>query len=212
MVTQELKRENDEPLLASSPKRWKQEDSVELESESDQQLNLSKDLSETPVPTELLPSENFSDLDAQQEISEAHSNYSTQETPELVAFKLKYCMQIIRNLKKLKDVHPFLVPVDPIKLGIPDYLNIIKNPMDLSTIQRKLETGVYPHPRDFIADIELMLNNAYLFNGPHSVITRMGQNVERSFRRFLEKMPTEIKHEKKKRASEVIFSYLLLGQ
>ncbi|XP_016091855.1 histone acetyltransferase p300-like [Sinocyclocheilus grahami] len=38
---------------------------------------------------------------------------------------------------------PFRQPVDPSLLGIPDYFDIVKNPMDLSTIKRKLDTGQY---------------------------------------------------------------------
>jgi len=36
---------------------------------------------------------------------------------------------------------PFRVPVDPQALGIPDYFDIIKKPMDMASIKRKLETG-----------------------------------------------------------------------
>ncbi|KAM4535424.1 histone acetyltransferase p300 isoform 2-T2 [Fundulus diaphanus] len=70
---------------------------------------------------------------------------------------------------------PFRQPVDPPLLGIPvrirtsnktnlDYFDIVKNPMDLSTIKRKLDTGQYEEPWQYIEDIWLMFNNAWLYN------------------------------------------------
>ena len=49
-------------------------------------------------------------------------------------------------IKKNKDSTPFLHPVDPIALGIPDYLQIITQPMDLSTIENKLKNNDYSTP------------------------------------------------------------------
>ena len=43
----------------------------------------------------------------------------------------------------------FLYPVNPIKLGIPDYFTIISNPMDLSTVDKKLRQGIYNNEREF---------------------------------------------------------------
>ncbi|TSK14685.1 CREB-binding protein [Bagarius yarrelli] len=59
---------------------------------------------------------------------------------------------------------PFRQPVDPSLLGIPDYFDIVKNPMDLSTIKRKLDTGQYLEPWQYVDDIWLMFNNAWLYN------------------------------------------------
>ncbi|XP_073429092.1 histone acetyltransferase p300 isoform X2 [Dendrobates tinctorius] len=59
---------------------------------------------------------------------------------------------------------PFRQPVDPQLLGIPDYFEIVKSPMDLSTIKRKLDTGQYQEPWQYVEDIWLMFNNAWLYN------------------------------------------------
>ncbi|XP_062840923.1 CREB binding protein b isoform X2 [Trichomycterus rosablanca] len=59
---------------------------------------------------------------------------------------------------------PFRQPVDPMLLGIPDYFDIVKNPIDLSTIKRKLDTGQYQEPWQYVDDIWLMFNNAWLYN------------------------------------------------
>ncbi|KAA0712353.1 CREB-binding protein [Triplophysa tibetana] len=59
---------------------------------------------------------------------------------------------------------PFRQPVDPLLLGIPDYFDIVKNPIDLSTIKRKLDTGQYQEPWQYVEDVWLMFNNAWLYN------------------------------------------------
>jgi Bromodomain len=45
-----------------------------------------------------------------------------------------------------------------------DYLSIIKKPMDLSTIRKKLESGQYQDPWHYIEDVHLMFDNAWLYN------------------------------------------------
>ena len=47
----------------------------------------------------------------------------------------KIARKIINLLWKHKDAELFWKAVDPIDLGIPDYFDIIKNPMDFSTIK-----------------------------------------------------------------------------
>uniref|UniRef100_A0A3Q2W7P0 histone acetyltransferase n=1 Tax=Haplochromis burtoni TaxID=8153 RepID=A0A3Q2W7P0_HAPBU len=67
---------------------------------------------------------------------------------------------------------PFRMPVDPQLLCIPvctpaeDYFDIVKNPMDLSTIkpQRKSIDLGYQEPWQYVEDIWLMFNNAWLYN------------------------------------------------
>lgn len=103
--------------------------------------------------------------------------------------QLKYCAAIMRNLKKHRDAAPFLNPVDYIKLKIPDYPTIIKHPMDLNTVDRKLSNGEYENVEDFIADVRLVFSNCYKFNGPEATISMLCQNVESAFEKSLRQMP-----------------------
>lgn len=59
---------------------------------------------------------------------------------------------------------PFRQPVDPQVLGIPDYFDIVKKPMDLSTIKKKLDIGKYTDPWEYVDDVWLMFDNAWLYN------------------------------------------------
>ena len=49
-------------------------------------------------------------------------------------------------MMKLPEADPFLEPVDPVALCIPDYFDIIKEPMDLGTIRTKIETSFGKKP------------------------------------------------------------------
>ena len=40
---------------------------------------------------------------------------------------------------KHKFAWPFHTPVDPVRLGLPDYFDVIKEPMDMSLIKKKLD-------------------------------------------------------------------------
>ena len=46
--------------------------------------------------------------------------------------------KLMNMLCKIKDSELFHKPVDPVLLGIPDYFDIIKHPMDFATIKVKL--------------------------------------------------------------------------
>lgn len=59
---------------------------------------------------------------------------------------------------------PFRVPVDPKQLNIPDYFDIIKKPMDMSCIRNKLDNGGYQDPWEFVDDVWLMFENAWIYN------------------------------------------------
>jgi E1A/CREB-binding protein len=74
-------------------------------------------------------------------------------------------MPVLETLYRQEpESQPFQQPVDPFLLAIPDYYEIIKNPMDLSTIKQKLERGDYKDPWEFCDDCWLMFDNAWLYN------------------------------------------------
>lgn len=103
--------------------------------------------------------------------------------------QIKYCGAIMRNLKKHRDAAPFLHPVDFVKLNVPDYPQVIKYPMDLTTVDKKLNSGEYDTVEDFISDIRLVFMNCYKFNGPEAMISMLCQNVETAFEKSLRQMP-----------------------
>ncbi len=119
----------------------------------------------------------------------------------------RFCLSTVKNLKKSKDGQVFLNPVDPVALDIPHYPSIIKNPMDILTIERKLNSSnpAKPDPNlnnprycsadEFINDVRLVFTNALTFNGPDHVVTLMGKRLGEVFDKQIKNLPpTEVVH------------------
>uniref|UniRef100_A0A671QL88 histone acetyltransferase n=1 Tax=Sinocyclocheilus anshuiensis TaxID=1608454 RepID=A0A671QL88_9TELE len=103
------------------------------------------------------------------EEDESRTNSTTSSSPPQSLFKPEELRQaLMPTLESLyrqdPESLPFRQPVDPMLLGIPDYFDIVKNPIDLSTIKRKLDTGQYQEPWQYVDDVWLMFNNAWLYN------------------------------------------------
>ena len=58
----------------------------------------------------------------------------------------------------------FNEPVDPDALGIPEYRDVIKTPIDLGTISERVKHGHYESAAAVKADVALVVANAKLFN------------------------------------------------
>ena len=97
------------------------------------------------------------------------------------ALTLRQCTGLIQPLMKLADAGFFLEPVDPEKLRIPDYFDVVKSPMDLSTVNRKLEMGQYRSVDDFIGDVRQVWRNAYLYNKEGHVVHTAARRCELEF-------------------------------
>lgn len=64
-----------------------------------------------------------------------------------------------------------------------DYLEYVKQPMDLSTSETKLEQEQYNTPRDFITDLRHIFENARLYNAKDSEVYKMAKELESYFER-----------------------------
>ena len=96
----------------------------------------------------------------------------------------KQAKKLMNSLWKVKDAELFHKPVDPIELGIPDYFDVIKNPMDFSTIKKKLSNGVYTNFKEFCDDINLTFTNCYTYNGETTPVGLMCTNVKNEYHKL----------------------------
>ena len=100
----------------------------------------------------------------------------------------KQAKKLINILWKVKGAYLFHKPVDPNELGIPDYPKIIKNPMDFSTIKKKLSNNLYTNFKQFNDDIKLTFDNCFLYNGANSSVGLSCTFVKTEYQKLFDQM------------------------
>ncbi|BGP15944.1 hypothetical protein JCM10213_003625 [Rhodosporidiobolus nylandii] len=83
--------------------------------------------------------------------------------------------EVLAEAKALDKQHYFLRPVD--RVSVPDYYDVIKHPMDWSTMADKLDRHEYASAEDFVGDVNLVLNNARRYNKPYSPVHKAALRV-----------------------------------
>jgi hypothetical protein len=121
--------------------------------------------------------------------TEPLATYDT--TKKIPANQTKFLGALLRQVKKSKDAGPFLVPVDPVKLNLPRYFDVVSRPMDISTIEKKLNGSAYPVVQALVDDFNLMIDNCVKFNGLDNPVTKMGRNVQVTFEKGMKTLPPE---------------------
>ena len=97
---------------------------------------------------------------------------------------MKPCLKILQMLKSNKTSWPFRDPVDPIAQGVPNYFEIIKEPMDLSTIESNLKNGVYNSSTQFHADINKVIKNSFMFNKNNPEFCKLTAEFEQYYQKI----------------------------
>ncbi|KAM7506527.1 hypothetical protein LguiA_016980 [Lonicera macranthoides] len=94
---------------------------------------------------------------------------------------LKQCESLLKKLMSHQYGWAFNTPVDVVKLNLPDYFTVIKHPMDLGTIKRKIANFEYSSPLDFHADVKLTFFNAMTYNPPGNDFHFMADTLGKFF-------------------------------
>ncbi|KAJ5021129.1 hypothetical protein J3E73DRAFT_403617 [Bipolaris maydis] len=64
-------------------------------------------------------------------------------------------------------------------LAVLDYYDVIKEPMDLATMEEKHEKDLYPNPEDFIRDAKLIFDNCRKYNNESTPYAKAANRLER---------------------------------
>lgn len=100
-------------------------------------------------------------------------------TDEQIAESKKLFQDIINGLLKLPDIWPFEAPV--LAEDAPDYFDVIKDPIDLETIQKRLDTNqIYITEHIFFADLRRMLENCKLYNNHDTIFYKCAVAIEKA--------------------------------
>ena len=87
------------------------------------------------------------------------------------------CRPIINELLEHQFGWVFKDAVDPVALGLPDYFDVIKTPMHLELVKKKLENAIYSDMEGFARDTRLVFQNAILYNGESSEVGELAQSL-----------------------------------
>ncbi|KAL2165546.1 hypothetical protein VTH06DRAFT_848 [Thermothelomyces fergusii] len=86
-------------------------------------------------------------------------------------------LHLLNDLQNHPSSWPFLVPVN--KDEVLDYYDVIKEPMDLSTMESKLEADQYNTPEDFIRDAKLIFDNCRKYNNESTPYAKSANKLEK---------------------------------
>uniref|UniRef100_A0A3P8XXV6 Bromodomain PHD finger transcription factor n=1 Tax=Esox lucius TaxID=8010 RepID=A0A3P8XXV6_ESOLU len=87
--------------------------------------------------------------------------------------------RILRSLQAHKMAWPFLEPVDP--NDAPDYYGVIKEPMDLATMEDRLQKRYYNKLTEFVADMTKIFDNCRYYNPSDSPFFQCAEVLESFF-------------------------------
>ena len=83
-----------------------------------------------------------------------------------------FLLRVLENLQAKDNGEIFAEPVDLEE--VPDYMDVVKEPMDLSTMRHKIENFRYQSVDDLQKDFNLMIANCLAYNSKETVFYRAG--------------------------------------
>lgn len=86
-------------------------------------------------------------------------------------------LHLLNDMQNHQSAWPFLIPVN--KDDVHDYYDVIKEPMDLSTMEQKLEMDQYTTPEDFTKDATLIFKNCRQYNSEGTPYTKSANKLEK---------------------------------
>ncbi|POS75688.1 histone acetyltransferase GCN5 [Diaporthe helianthi] len=86
-------------------------------------------------------------------------------------------LHLLNDMQNHQSAWPFLMPVN--KDDVHDYYDVIKEPMDLSTMEQKLEMDQYTTPEDFTKDATLIFKNCRQYNSEGTPYTKSANKLEK---------------------------------
>ncbi|GAB5591023.1 hypothetical protein Unana1_05923 [Umbelopsis nana] len=103
------------------------------------------------------------------------------------------CSRLLDTFVKRDAYGFFLEPVDTNL--VTDYLKVIRQPMDLSTMRKKLEDNQYSDMETFKHDFQLICTNAKLYNAPDTLYWRNADKLESYGLRAIEREGGRVTYE-----------------
>ncbi|KAL5583614.1 hypothetical protein UlMin_016056 [Ulmus minor] len=99
----------------------------------------------------------------------------------------KKTLELILDKLQKKDTYGvYAEPVDPEEL--PDYHDVIEQPMDFATVRKKLANGSYSLLEQFEDDVFLICSNAMQYNAPETIYHKQARSIQELAKKKFEKL------------------------
>jgi hypothetical protein len=99
--------------------------------------------------------------------------------PGLSDYDRQSCSSTLSDLIRWPLTQPFRVPADPVRDGAAGLFAVVKTPMDLGTVCKKLLDGQYQTVQQFIDDIHVVCDRATLFSGERSMFRFIATDIKK---------------------------------
>ncbi|XP_065199486.1 nucleosome-remodeling factor subunit NURF301 [Planococcus citri] len=108
-----------------------------------------------------------------------NSNANVANTKNLTLKDYEALRKLIKQIQLHKSAWPFMEPVDPEEA--PDYYNVVKEPMDLTTIELRVTDRKYKKLSEFIGDMTKIFDNCRYYNPKDSPFYKCAEALESYF-------------------------------
>lgn len=95
--------------------------------------------------------------------------------------------RFLNQIQNHKQAWPFLNPVN--RDEVHDYYNVIESPMDLSTMEERLENDCYTSPKNLVADLKLIFKNCRQYNDATTVYSKCAVKLEKYMWGLVKEIP-----------------------
>ncbi|OQE37692.1 hypothetical protein PENCOP_c009G01963 [Penicillium coprophilum] len=95
--------------------------------------------------------------------------------------------RFLNHIQNHKRAWPFVSPVK--KDEVPNYYKVIESPMDLLTIEERLDGDCYSAPRELVDDLKLIYSNCRQFNDATTVYSKCAVQLEKYMWKLIGDIP-----------------------
>ncbi|KAG9477979.1 hypothetical protein GDO78_013134 [Eleutherodactylus coqui] len=107
-------------------------------------------------------------------LNRPHKSIHRRRTDPMVTLS-SVLESIINDMRDMPNTYPFQSPVNA--KVVKDYYKIVTNPMDLQTLRENVRKRMYPSREEFREQVELIVKNSILYNGPKHSLTQISQEM-----------------------------------
>ncbi|KAH8382547.1 hypothetical protein KR009_004068, partial [Drosophila setifemur] len=88
---------------------------------------------------------------------------------------------VLNCIWRSRWAYHFRNPVNSVSLGVPDYHTLVKRPMDLNTIKKRLNNNYYWQADEALEDFNLVFDNCMQYNMEGTPVYQAGKELKTAF-------------------------------